>query len=1643
MWNSTNNVVEDYLANESTIRSQSLVTAEWNLNIAENVDELGNYRYRPSSESGDNDYNYHAVPVLFEKETAKDPGSSFYFGATDADLVVDGGFDSNGDPVIFTSKKKKMKSLFSLEDCLGRFRPRSGINKVIYFDGKYLNRVHPDMARQPRFYFPTPDDKFKYWTSYRTEGNAIELESEITKVYATDVDNGIIKMKAPLNSFKAGDSVKITDTGITDLDGKRFVVHSSSSNYIKVYSDIVVTTQSVTGLGTATSLQNATRGFSYRFGDEFLIDDAAPFVTYSDVVPSNRLVVKMQTKVGEIDLGPYVDEDGNSYDDPFFDKVGNKVKAVPADWKIQILDANNNWVTAYDFGLEGNEYDIPSHGHVELAYGLKIPATTDHISNLRDIFLLAGKVGATSALPVKAPLGYAYIVESVSGPGTIYVAYEDVNGFAGYDHFDADYGWYVNTQEIPTNTTSFVTDFTSPDFFTSAGKTVYRDLTFIKGMRIVVRSMTIENAAFDLIEMSPRLAADITDMTTRISVTKHASDLGSSGLPVGQLLSSTGSLELFDYDQSFNKNNTDSIVAGLSTKNLQVKFYESLYPGNGIVYNIPIKTLYADGFPESNHESRSVDIKLKDLFFYFESTKAPELLIPNCSLSMAVSCLMDSIGFSNYMFKRPEGTTAEPVIPYFFVGPDTTIAQALEDLAVSTQTAMFLDEYNDLILMSKEYMMPKNENVRPTDMTLIGDNTSLANIMQLQSVDDDIFNDGKISYETKYIQRSYSSLAQANYLDAEKTWVYKPVLLWEVSPEENTKSWNDESNKQSSYTLAAIPLDSNLKPSKVFADSDMFFTLDLDAIPTEDLLTYKDGRKYAEYFYPYVRDGVVVNNTMDLGEAVYWLSRYNGYFYANGEIIKFDAVQYNVPVEEIPDIQGVIQKSGDNVTGKITVADKTLLAKISVGDQLIDDYGTFSHKCRVESVNVSAGYIMVKANKILLSNDVNVTFTAREASNNVWISDVEEYQKYFAKVPFGGKIYPTGLVRIYSEPFYDSTTDSGLKEGKVAKHGRAQFGTTAVAHKAGLDSYWRQADSKQTIYMNHSYMFNGGTIPATYQNVKSGILNINSTNAEIRAAAQNVYNKATVNGVIKNHLSAKEVKEEAANKKNVTVPGTIQSSALVLDGPSYPSGYNPQSFVQYVHKQLDGDYKHFSTRMRIIGSMENQKSQTQTPVGSTPYYTVDGRNIGGSSGGLGIWVDPKTNCGYYYEIVALTDVEANAYSSTAQAINTVFFYKIHADANGIAIPVVLWSGLTPIICDDGRFTGQSRMTTEKNPTVYDLSVEYSQPKDGGPVRFDLYMNDKPVGSVTDNDPLNKHNSVALFVRGSARAMFENLFAIKANEAKSKNTKLNAPVAGVFGFKNPSTTDANRKFALSGAIKQTVLDGITRGDEPEYNMYFEEFGTIMRECAYFNIKYDKAYPALSAKISPTFNNNQGYAISGFTANAFGAEFLVFNTTDTVLSLDSGSGNYLRIQGVTFTQNSRHDLTVDEFFSDSGDLSDPDYRKGKVYNEKYEEAYLDLKKNRLTNGKKSFSINAPYIQSQDAAKEMMSWLVGKIMKQRKAVGLEVFSMPHIQLGDIINIQYTKDGVGQVSGESSGRYVVYSIQYDRSNDGPSMEIHLSEVK
>ena len=1445
-----NTALKNHFQNSPTIQSKSKIIAEWNMNMPDNIFKLGNYRYRPQS----SDTRYLTIQSTFD---ANDVGE-FYTGATDADVVVDGGVDDDDNPILYTATKEQLRLYYSLEDCIKPFRPRSGINKTSYIPGRYVPSLTTDalndqgsfFTQRPRYYMPDRNDEFKYWTSYRTEKES-----------------------------------------------------TSSAN----------TTE---------------RGIANRLiGQSYYLDDAAPFVVYKNNVPSNRVIVKMQTNVGGVDLGPYKSTI-STLSDPFYGTVN---KTTPTIWKIQVLKGNQ-WVTVQDFNFSSTRPDgspiVPDDGYVELSYGLKVP------DQYKSRFIHADILSSTTLLPKDAVDGYAYLViTSSSDKGTYYIWNNLENE---YSQFVPEYTWFL-TDESLDQTKHFVTNLVNPSSYLEAttNQTRYREFDYIRGVRIIVDSMNKFNSTFDLIEFSPRLNVDISDRVVSYNVTKSLGDLGSGALPIGQLLASTGTVNIFDEDQSFNEN-SNSLISGYIRKNVKFTFYENVINVSGYDYLVPIKTLYSEGFPQADITGGTISIKLRDLYFYFESMPAPELFITNVSLSYAVALLLDYVGFSNYIYKR-NASDIDPVIPYFFVSPDKNLAQILNDLAISTQTAMFFDEYNNFIVMSKDYLMP-SASQRPINYELIGskvtdtvniiqnkiiDGKKLANIISLASQDKKIYNDGKITYKTRYIDKIYSQLGQETNISSEdKSWIYKPSLLWQVQDTKESKIGNGSGG----YSLAALVLNK-----------------DLSNLP------------------PTVQGGVVQNNVVDFGESAYLLVRYQGYFYANGEVIKYDAVEYNV-----------------------------------------------------------AGI------------------------GNVWISNDAEYKYYLSNMPFNGKIYHTGRVRIYSEPYYELVSGtSRMKEGAVISSGRAQFGTQIAYHTAGLLQEWLSYDNRKGCVMESQYLFGGSAFAGSTTTGPAGVNN-------------DLAKKSTANSVVKKYLGKSNLTENEISTTNIINPqkhkGVIQSSALVLKGPNFTStDPNSTNFITLITKSFQDRYNYFGTRIRIIGASvgeiqdeNNDSYKTLTPLDGSIYYQIPTSSpnqpikLSGNSGGLGVLVNAANNNGYYFEIISLdggTEEQAN-----------IIFYKIKKDSSSTkAIPELLWSGNGDILSDSGNFVGVSKKFEDKYTTVYDLAVEYVDNTLGqNSRRFYLYINNVLIATVDDKDPLPKNYNTALFTRGGSKCMFEHLLAMGPNYSTNGATTITEPISKVFSGNSINIKDSLRKYALSGVLQNTYLSGVGPGNSPNYKIFYDEFGTIMRECAYLNIRFDNAYPALSSQILKPQDRVKDFTISNYQSNAYGAEFLIFNSTDSLLDLGTTSFNFLNILGIAFTQDNTNTLTVDDYFKKTSSFSDQELKGNAiVYSPVIEEQkYNSIKNSRIIYGKNDFSIESDYIQTSDDAENLMGWIINKLMQPKKSVGIEMFATPIVQLGDIVTIDYKNNDNIDMVATTNTRFIVYNIEYNRNDNGPSMTIYLSEV-
>lgn len=1221
------------------------------------------------------------------------------------------------------------------------------------------------------------------------------------------------------------------------------------------------------------------------------IDDACPFVVYSNTVYANRMTIKMQTHTASVE-GSSVQVNGVDIGDPIY---GYDNQQTPSIWKVQVLK-NNVWIDIYTVGESTVRSDgspiIGHDGHVELAYGLRIPSSYSY----------QGRVTSQSRLPAN-PFNYdAYLVADGASAGFVHLYNE------GWTIQPAVYDWHLVEDEA---TPLPVDDINEMQTYTTGLGVRYRDVDDINGIRIVVTTMNTVGSTFDLIELSPRLLADVTSMVTSYSSKAAVSSMSDTSLPVGYLIAGTGDIQIMDTKSVFS--DPASIFSGLNSLSIKFLIYEKVRGIDGIDYSIPIRTMYTEGNQPNMEEPPMIKWDLRDGYWLLEKSKAPSLFMTNVSMSVAVATLLDSIGFSNYSFKRIG--REEFTIPFFYTSDEKTVAEVLQDLARSAQYAMYFDEYNNLIIMSKEYFLSPSRDV---DAVLSGNSTT-PHIVRIASTEKKRYNDGRIDYSERYIQRSIASLRQANFVNQDQTLIYKPVLLWEASGTELVRANNEMGQNQSAFSLGACALNTSINDQP-----------------------------------PFVENNVVKNNVIDVGESIYWLPRFNGYFYANGEIIKFDAVEYSV-------------------------------------------YST------------NASGTLVKS---------------------AWISSNAEYQEYFADVPFNGKMYPTGRVRIFTEPEYGRDNNDNTIIIGIRKHGRGQFQTPITSHAAGISSAWTAVGSRYVIHQDADYLFKDKAYGSVMNDVSG-------------KAKQGKASSATVNGIVKNFFRNVTYTEAEIKSFTTAQAGTLQASALVLNGFKDDAGDNVSNLT-VVKKDLAASPNYVGCRMRIIGEVKAAGEMNQTALGENTYYTDAGgaRVITGGSGGIAINVNPTTNTGYFFELVALSNTTTGSSASNPDAHNVVF-YKNVAAAGGTAstpsVPIKLWGGRANVVVDSGEFVGMGRQAGEEIPNVYDIAIEYKEMDYG--LRFFLFINGQEVAVVDDTFLiLPKTNTYGLFCRGASKVMFENTVVFR--DYTSSMTLLNNATPSAFGIDRIGVNSAMNKFSLNGVVQKAYLDGLGTSSAPGVNMFYDEFGTIMRECAYFNIKFDKAYPALRAALSPTFNNTQGYFVSGFTHHAYGAEFLIFNATDKALNLDETSGNYLRIQGVAFTQSNQRTLTVDDYYNEVGSTSDVFTANMNLLRDPLvaKQAFRDIRIDRRKRGKQEFSLQSEYIQRQDDAENMMAWLAGELTKQRVLIGIEMFPYPIIQLGDIVEVDYTdSNGVDFAGGK---RFVVYNIEYEKSEEGLNQKVYLAEV-
>lgn len=287
-------------------------------------------------------------------------------------------------------------------------------------------------------------------------------------------------------------------------------------------------------------------------------------------------------------------------------------------------------------------------------------------------------------------------------------------------------------------------------------------LVKIKGLRLLVYKMSITNSGpygLEIIELSPRLEADVTDYTESFSFDTSIGDSTSIGLPVGSIVSSTGNISLSNEGNQFL---FSSELNDLNMLNPDTKFtfYQIVNDGTSDQI-IPLKIMYSNEWNVG--QDYSVSITLEDKFKFLRETAATDLLLVSSTgtkLSSIILTLLDNAGITGFKFVTSStgaNKTGEDVkIRTFFCKKEQTVAEVLEQLAIATQCSMFFDENDKLNVLTKERLTEKvaqSQSNSPTsggtDMWMVFDEdyTNLAGTGNANEYDQvSLYNANVISY---------------------------------------------------------------------------------------------------------------------------------------------------------------------------------------------------------------------------------------------------------------------------------------------------------------------------------------------------------------------------------------------------------------------------------------------------------------------------------------------------------------------------------------------------------------------------------------------------------------------------------------------------------------------------------------------------------------------------------------------------------------------------------------------------------------------------------------------------------------------------------------------------------------------------------
>lgn len=430
----------------------------------------------------------------------------------------------------------------------------------------------------------------------------------------------------------------------------------------------------------------------------------------------------------------------------------------------------------------------------------------------------------------------------------------------------------------------------------------------IVGLRFWVNNMSQTQIPLEVIEVSPRLVIDVTSLTKSMSISQNMGE-SEFGLPVGNIVTTSGDIELFNENSEFL---STGVMASYGLIKPNVKFTVAQVL-DGIKYQI--KELYANSWDVTSDFSVSVD--LEDYMKFFRNKDAPEIVMRSAKgvpLSTCILTLLDNIGFTGFNMKTSSSVSNDDIrIESFFSYKEDTVLEVLEKLANAAQCSMFINSVGELTVMTKERIVRSFSSASSTssesdgtDIWFIGNSSSSGNtehanisgyLSNIISIDEEKYlpiTDGKVSYTLFDIEKQqFSDMDEIQKLLRSKrkdsndpenaaavakafnTYQYKNKKLWSITEDDNS----------SDNVLGYSILEQTIGSLNISAISSSVIAFDED-----DAV-----RKIYNNATVEQRKSMRITLSQNVDEhGIYTFSNYSGYVRINSEVIRYNGKLYDI-----------------------------------------------------------------------------------------------------------------------------------------------------------------------------------------------------------------------------------------------------------------------------------------------------------------------------------------------------------------------------------------------------------------------------------------------------------------------------------------------------------------------------------------------------------------------------------------------------------------------------------------------------------------------------------------------------------------------------------------------------------------------------